>query len=86
MNLKPFSAAHFVLGLVTGRLLQGLPERERAVWVRCILFPALLWLLASVLLAGCTFAVDDHKVSLTPLPGWQWTYHGTTTNATERAQ
>lgn len=86
MRLHPYSAAHFVLGLVTGRLLQGLPEKERAIWTRCILFPALLWLAAATLLAGCTIEAEGHKLALTPLPGWQWSYTGTTTNGLERAR
>ncbi len=86
MQLKPYSAAYVLSGLITGRLLQGLPERERVAWTRSILAAVLLWLLAGVVLSGCTIEAEGHKLGITPLPGWKWSYQGTTTNATERAQ
>jgi hypothetical protein len=86
MQIKPYSALHLLLGLITGRLVQSLPERERNVWIRCIVGAAFAWLLASALLSGCTIEAEGHKLALTPLPGWSWSYSGTTTNATERAK
>ncbi len=70
-------------GLLAGRLMQQLPERERHVWIRTALGVLLLVALLSLMLSGCTLEAEGHKLAITPLPGWSWHYEGTTTNTVQ---